>query len=237
MRRSVRLVVSMVGLTALMACTSESADGGAVVDAPPRGGALDGLEDGNAEGDHDHGRLDEDAVNGGGTDEDIAPPTKPGVPLPLLAPGLHPRASDALRAAGVTASRIVQTIGSAAASAGTHASDGTVDGKAYTAAVDLRTKDLTQAQILALSSALATNGYAAYYRWPGHDGWPASEAPHIHAVYAGCAMKRSLRDQIHDWLAGKNGLASHTAYTFFTPTQAMENTVRALFLANNPTNG
>ncbi|HEX6837238.1 MAG TPA: hypothetical protein VF334_11730, partial [Polyangia bacterium] len=46
----------------------------------------------------------------------------------LLKWGLHPRASDALRSIGVSAARIMQTIGNAAASAGTHAQDGVVNG-------------------------------------------------------------------------------------------------------------
>src|ERR1044071_8110827 len=41
----------------------------------------------------------------------------------ILKFGLHPRASDALRSIGVSASRIMQTIGNAPASAGTHAQD------------------------------------------------------------------------------------------------------------------
>ena len=57
--------------------------------------------------------------------------------LALLKYGLHPRASDGLRAAGVSSSRIMQTIGNAAASAGTHARDGYVNGQPYSAATDI----------------------------------------------------------------------------------------------------
>src|SRR5688572_14435019 len=66
---------------------------------------------------------------------------------PLLKAGLHPRASDALRAAGVAAWRITQTIGNAPASAGVHLADGSVNGKPYTAAVDLSTSSMSAAQI------------------------------------------------------------------------------------------
>ena len=46
-------------------------------------------------------------------------------------------------------------------------------------------------------------------------------------------MKLSLRNQVHDYLHGKNGLAHHGPYTFFQPTQAAKNTIRSLFLAHN----
>ena len=148
---------------------------------------------------------------------------------PLLAWGLHPTASDHLRCVGVTASRITQTIGNAAASAGTHGRDGYAGGQPYSAATDLSVRGLTQAQIRSLISRLADHGFAAWYRWPGHDGWPSSEAPHIHAIFVGCAMKASLRAQVGDWLVGRNGLTSHSAYTFYTWSAAQRATVRALF--------
>lgn len=147
----------------------------------------------------------------------------------LLHHGLHPEASDRLRCAGVSADRISQTIGSAAASAGYHASDGTADGMAYTAAVDLRTRDLSTSEIRALLERLGTHGFAAWYRDPGSDGWPSGEAPHIHAVFAGVEMKSQLRGQVRDFLVGRNGLASHTAYTFWHPSAAILDTVRLLF--------
>lgn len=147
----------------------------------------------------------------------------------LLAWGLHPDASDHLRCAGVPASRITQTIGSAPASAGTHARDGYVNGQPYGAATDLSTRGLSTSEIRALLGRLANQGFVAWYRWPGHDGWPSSEAPHIHAVYVGCAMKSSLRAQVSDWLVGRNGLASHTTYTFYTWTAAQRAVIRAVF--------
>lgn len=147
----------------------------------------------------------------------------------LLAWGLHPDASDHLRCAGVPASRITQTIGSAPASAGTHARDGYVNGQPYGAATDLSTRGLATGEIRELLARLANQGFVAWYRWPGHDGWPSSEAPHIHAVYVGCAMKSSLRAQVSDWLVGRNGLASHTSYTFYTWTAAQRAVIRAVF--------
>lgn len=147
----------------------------------------------------------------------------------LLHSGLHPEASDRLRCAGVSASRITQTIGSAPASAGYHASDGTADGRAYTAAVDLSTRDLSSTEIRALLQRLGENGFAAWYRQPGSDGWPASEAPHIHAVFAGVVMKSALRAQVRDFLDGRNGLTSHSIYRFWPPPADVREIVSLLF--------
>lgn len=134
---------------------------------------------------------------------------------PLLHSGLHPEASDRLRCAGVTANRITQTIGSAPASAGYHASDGTANGQQYCAAVDLRTRDLSTAQVRSLLDQLGRNGFAAWYRQPGADGWPSNQSPHIHAVFAGVRMKSQLRGQVRDFLENRNGLSSHSIYRFW----------------------
>jgi hypothetical protein len=157
----------------------------------------------------------------------------------LLKFGLHPRASDALRSIGVTASRIVQTIGNAAASAGTHAQDGTVNGHPYSAATDLSVSGLSNTQIQNLLARLAKVGFAAWFRQPGHDGWPASEVRHIHAVYANAKMKASLRSQVRSWLVGRNGLVSNTLYGFFHWSAAEKAVVRHKFTqsADGTTNG
>jgi hypothetical protein len=149
---------------------------------------------------------------------------------PLLAWGLHPEASDRLRCAGIDdADRVTQTIGNAAASAGYHAEDGRVGGEPYCAAVDLRARDLDQREITDLLIRLGENGFAAWYRWPGHDGWPADEAPHIHAVFAGVPMKNALEGQVEDFLVGLNGLASHRHYSFWEAPQAILDIIRLLF--------
>jgi len=147
----------------------------------------------------------------------------------ILKFGLHPRASDALRSIGVSASRIMQTIGNAAASAGTHAQDGTVNGHAYSAATDISVSGLSNTQIKNLLSRLAKVGFAAWFRWPGHDGWPSSEVRHIHAVYANAKMKTSLRSQVRSWLVGRNGLVSNTLYSFLHWTAAEKAVVRHKF--------
>jgi hypothetical protein len=151
--------------------------------------------------------------------------------------GMHPDAWVAWQKAGIPASRIGQTIGNAAASAGTHARDGTADGHGYCAATDVRVRDLDRAEVIALAQKLAAVGFAAFVRIPGEDHWPATEVRHIHAVYAGCAMKEALRHQVHDFCHGLNGLASHAAYHCYTPSPESVQTVRTLFLAHNPAVG
>lgn len=151
----------------------------------------------------------------------------------LLRFGLHPIASDKLRCVGITAARITQTIGGAQASAGTHLQDGVAGGHPYSAAIDLSVRGLTDAQVRVLVARLDAMGFAAFFRNPGRDGWPASEARHVHAVFAGARMKASLRAQIADFLAGKNGLASHTTYTFYEPPAEVKAYVKRIFDAAN----
>lgn len=166
-----------------------------------------------------------------------APPATPTLPncarRPLLRAGLHPDASDRLRCAGVPASRITQTLGYAAASAGTHGPDGRVNGAQYSAATDLSTRGLSNSEIRTLLSRLADQGFAAWYRQPGYDGWPAREAPHIHAVFAAVPMKASLRAQVRSWLAGRNGLVSDTVYRFYAWSAAQRALVRTVFARAN----
>jgi hypothetical protein len=156
---------------------------------------------------------------------------------PLLKSGLHPRASDGLRAAGVQAWRITQTIGNATASAGYHKADGTVNGRAYTAAVDLSTSGLSTSQIHNLLERLAKVGFAVWYRKNGSDGWSGSN--HIHAVYANCKMKTQLRSQVRSWLVGRNGLVSNTIYNFHKFSATAKSVVKSKFAqsASGTTNG
>lgn len=147
--------------------------------------------------------------------------------------GLAPRASDALRSVGITADRIMQTIGNAAASAGSHAQDGTSEGFAYTAAVDLSASGWSDAHIRDVLQNLGWAGYAAFYRNPCHDGWPCGEVRHIHAVYAGVSMKSMLDAQISDYRNQRNGLASHTTYSFYTWSPGAKDTVARFWDAYN----
>jgi hypothetical protein len=147
---------------------------------------------------------------------------------PLLHWGLHPRASNALRAVRLPAWRILQTIGNAPASAGYHARDGYANGRAYSAAVDISVRGLTYRQVRTLLGKLGANGFAGWFRRPGYDGWPRNQFPHIHAVYAACRMKAVLRAQVRDWLAGRNGLSGHGTYHFYAWPTSSKNRVRAL---------
>jgi hypothetical protein len=145
----------------------------------------------------------------------------------LLKWGLHPRASDGLRSAGVAAWRITQTIGNAPASAGYHAQDGTVNSHPYSAATDLSVSGLSSTQIHNLLEKLAKVGFAAWYRKNGVDGW--SGANHIHAVYANCKMKSQLRAQVRSWLNGRNGLVSNRVYTWHDFSSIAKQTVQGKF--------
>jgi len=152
-------------------------------------------------------------------------------PAPLLKYGLHPRASNALRTAGVAAWRITQTIGNAAASAGTHARDGYVNGQPYSAATDLSTSGMSTTQVRNLLERLAKLGFACWYRQTGHDGWYG--VTHMHIVYANAAMKSSLRSQVRSWLAGRNGLVSNTTYQFHHFSAAAKAAVKSKFAMSN----
>ena len=178
-------------------------------------------------------RQDAGARTDAGADDpkcDLATPKS----APYLRYGLHPDASNALVSIGITSARILQTIGSAAAFAGIHAQDGTASGKPYSAATDLSVSGLSSTQIATLLDDLARVGYAGWYRRPGFDGWPASEIAHIHVIWVGAPMKRSLRDQIHDWVVGKNGLASHGPYAFHAFPKCRRDAILARFVLHNP---
>lgn len=133
--------------------------------------------------------------------------------------------------------RVVQTIGNAVQSAGTHAQDGEDQfGHDYCAAVDISVRhDLDEQQIETLLEKLWDNGFAAYYR---HTGSFANNH-HIHAVYAGVYMKEMLRSQVHDFLHHRNGLVGHDAEQFVADhlTDEQEQHIRTLFLAHNPADG
>jgi hypothetical protein len=149
-----------------------------------------------------------------------------------LKSGLHPDASDALRALGVSADQITQTIGHASASAGTHEKDGEVEGVDYSAATDISIRGKSEREIKTFLDELGAAGFAAWYRKDGADGW--SGANHIHAVWAGCSMKASLRKQVRSWLDGRNGLVSNSTYKFYAWPESSKDVVRVSFVAHNP---
>jgi hypothetical protein len=180
-------------------------------------------------------------VNSGNDDSCAAAPAPCSITNPphvsYLKWGLHPDASDALKYLNVTAGRVMQTIGNASASAGTHGQDGTAGGHAYSAATDLSVSGMSDAQIKVFLKQLTNVGFVPFYRNPGHDGWPSGEARHLHVIWAGAKMKLSLRNQVRDWHVGKNGLASHTKYSFYTWTQCWRDSIWKRFdVLNSATN-
>jgi hypothetical protein len=102
--------------------------------------------------------------------------------------------------AGIHPFRVGQTIGDDPRSVGYHKRDGVLRaGKEkfdYTAAVDLGTQDLSPQKINAFVEALASQGFAAFYRHKGK--WKGGE--HIHAIYAFLPMKPQLQIQVGEFL-------------------------------------
>ena len=141
------------------------------------------------------------------------------MPLPPLSRpyGMAPAAFDGFKRACLRAKvqprRIGQTIGDNPNSVGYHHRDGTIQYRGekidYCAAVDIGTQDLTRAQINRLLEALASQGFAAFYREKGH--WKGGE--HIHAIYAPLKMKPQLRGQLHEW-ADKRRRAKKRVYNW-----------------------
>lgn len=174
----------------------------------------------------DAGAFADDQVEAISDVEEVA-----AAPAPLLKSGLHQRASDGLRAAGVPAWRITQTIGNAADSAGTHARDGYFNGKPYSAATDLSTSGMSITQVHNLLERLAKVGFVCWYRQTGRDGW--NGVTHMHVVYANAAMKSSLRSQVRSWLVGRNGLVSNTIYQFHKFSATAKATVKAKYAMSN----
>lgn len=128
------------------------------------------------------------------------------------------------------AKRVMQTLGSAAASAGTHGRDGTLNGEDYSAAVDLRTRDLNVAEIKSLIKALTENGFVAWYRHTGS----FETNRHIHAIYVGLPMKKMLRAQVVDFLNDRTGLVGHATEKFYTAPRATDLVIQTLFIHANP---
>ena len=156
---------------------------------------------------------------------------------------MWPRYVKACFQAGVDPDRVTQTQGSAPASAGTHGRDGFFTNEngnqeSYSAALDLSVKNsrLTKAQREALLIALWENGFCAWYRQAPE--FPGNE--HIHCVAASLIMKRSLRNQVHDFLAHRSGLVSDKSDAFVCQnlTEATEQKLRTEFLqSGNPITG
>lgn len=147
--------------------------------------------------------------------------------------GMHPLAWALYRQAGISPWRVGQTIGNALASAGTYCKVGEYQGHDYGACFDLRVSDLGTATIVQqIVRPLAALGIAAYVRIPGHDHWPASDARHVHCIYAGANMTEQVEHQVKDWLNEAetlNGLASHVKYTLYQTTHDERAACQAVF--------
>jgi hypothetical protein len=144
--------------------------------------------------------------------------------------GLHPEANAALQSMAL-AHRITQAINHSLERGNVHDTDVTIQGRPYTAAVDISVRCLSAAQIRSLLDALATRGFAGWYRKAGLDDWTGP--PHVHAVWAGSPLKPVLRQQIESWLSGGNGLGTNRPYQFWQPSPEMKNKVRTLYQASN----
>jgi len=149
---------------------------------------------------------------------------------PAKPSGLHPDAYAVLQSMAI-AHRVTQGINHATERGNVHDTDVTIQGKPYTAAVDISVRCLSTAQIRSLLAALATRGFAGWYRKAGLDDWTGP--PHIHAVWAGSPLKPGLRQQIESWFAGGNGLGTNRPYQFWQPSPEMKDKVRALYRASN----
>jgi hypothetical protein len=87
--------------------------------------------------------------------------------------------------------------GGVAASGGTHDGGG---------ALDIRAKDLAPTERTKVVTALRRVGFAAWIRNPSQSDWPW----HIHGIAIGDPdLSRGARDQVADYKAGRNGLASN----------------------------
>ncbi|HLH31111.1 MAG TPA: hypothetical protein VKY31_07900 [Terriglobia bacterium] len=140
--------------------------------------------------------------------------------------GLHLDAYAALRKLELT-HRITQGINHSADRGNVHDTDVRIEGKQYTAAVDISVRCLTETQIKTLLADLANAGFGGWYRRDGRDGWTGP--PHVHAVWAGSRLKPFLQYQIESWLDGGNGLGSNQPYYFWQPSEQMKQNVRGLY--------
>lgn len=132
--------------------------------------------------------------------------------------GLYPDAAVELADLGLSA-RITQALNTTRKAKNVHGADKTINGILYTGAVDLSIRCLKgeeDNQIKKMLHVLAENGFVAWYRKNGTDGWRGDN--HIHAVWVRQPLKPVLERQVESWLLYKNGLKSNTEYTFWKPT-------------------
>lgn len=162
---------------------------------------------------------------------------------------VHPDAREALFRAFKHANLtpvIVQTMGAAAASAGTHNAagkypDGNNSWHDYSACIDISVNqnakrlsdgasiEMTPARIKWLLYCLSEEGIAAWYRTK-QQGFEF----HIHAVCAMVKMGPLPQRQIVDFVNNRTGLRSNKIETFWVPDDENDELIANLFKKSNP---
>lgn len=168
---------------------------------------------------------------------------------------LHPNARidlhNAIVAAGIRPV-VVQTLGSAPESAGTHGKSGTytaTNGKphSYSGAIDWSViQDATRIDPVTYKGIgkvkmgddqikwwlwkAGEHNIAAFYRRPSQ----GFTAQHIHGITCSCHLLTTLQRQVVDWLTGKDGLRRHRDETYWLPPESTEAKLKETFLHYNP---
>lgn len=130
--------------------------------------------------------------------------------------------------------RITQTINLSSNRGNVHGPDGKFLGVAYTAAVDLSVRCLSDENIRVLLGRLADAGFVAWFRNPGTDSWKGPR--HIHAVWVESDLKPALNRQFNSWLNRRNGLVDNRPYRFWTQSDLQIDQIkrrRQTYLASN----
>jgi len=138
--------------------------------------------------------------------------------------GLLPAARQALESGGI-GHRITRTLDADPSPKNYHGTDVTIDGHAYTSAVDLSVRCMNDDGIRQLLAELARLGFAAWYRQDGKDGWTG--ANHVHAVWASKPLKHQLQGQVCSWLNGRTGLKGDGVYHFWQPSPEQRAAIKA----------
>jgi hypothetical protein len=139
--------------------------------------------------------------------------------------------------------RLVQGYGDAPDSKGTHDYERDKDnkalmiaGKPYCCALDISIKGWTghfkqsqQAAIKWFLYCLAEEGFVGWYRYRRS----FFKNQHMHIVYVGHKMKRSLINQVKEFFVGGDGLVGDEKEPFWTPPASAIAGLKLLFQRNN----
>ena len=148
--------------------------------------------------------------------------------------GMHPLTWAAFQAAGNDPSEIMQTLGYAPASAGTHGEVGIgPDGLPYGGCFDYHKGDDTQEEADEFIQRNGLHGIMVFQRDPGVCGWPADDAEHFHCIDAHVKQLPLTTRQAHEWFNGGNGLVGDEDNNH-PPSQDAMNVCRPIFLGSNP---